>query len=102
MSTTFAMRRTAPLPSPCCPDYRRRRYWAEIFADAIREARQDVGLSVEDIAKLAGMETSEWAAIEAGYVPTRTARLRSMAGALEVRYDRLIMLVLFCRDAWER
>ena len=98
---SIAMDYSNTLKPSCRPNYRRRRYWAGIFADAIRETRQDLGLSVEDIAKLAGMETSEWAAIEAGYVPIRTARLRSMAGALEVRYDRLIMLVLFCRDAWE-
>jgi len=28
----------------------------------------------------AGMEVSEWEAIEAGYVPTDTGRLRAMAG----------------------
>jgi transcriptional regulator with XRE-family HTH domain len=95
------MRRTTPVPSSCCPDYRRR-YWAELFAYAIRQERQDMGLSVEDIARLAGMEASEWAAIEAGHVPTRVDQLRSMAGALEVRYDRLLLLVLYCRDAWER
>jgi transcriptional regulator with XRE-family HTH domain len=95
------MRRTIPVPASCCPDSRRR-YWAELFAYAIRQERQDMGLSVEEIARLAGMEASEWAAIEAGHVPTRMDQLRSMAGALEVRYDRLLMLVLYCRDAWER
>jgi hypothetical protein len=39
-----------------------------------------VGLSVENAAQLAGMETSEWAAIEAGHVRTRVDQLRSMAG----------------------
>jgi transcriptional regulator with XRE-family HTH domain len=95
------MRRTTSLPASCCPDYRRR-YWAGVFAYTIRQERLEIGLSVEDIARLAGMEPSEWAAIEAGHVPTRLDQLRSMAGALEVRYDRLLMVVLYCRDAWER
>ena len=99
MSNTLTMRRATPLPSSCCPDYRRR-YWSEIFAYTIRQERQDVGLSVENAAQLAGMETSEWTAIEAGHVPTRMDQLRSMAGVLEVRYDRLLMVVLYCRDAW--
>jgi hypothetical protein len=39
------------------------------------------------------MEVSEWAAIEDGYVPQTTAQLRSIAGTLEISYDRLLNLV---------
>jgi transcriptional regulator with XRE-family HTH domain len=78
-----------------------RRFWAGIFAKAIRHNRQARGLSVEDAAQLAGMEASEWAAIEAGSVPQTTAQLHALAGTLEIGYDRLLNLVLLCRDAWE-
>ena len=47
------------------------------------------------------MEVSEWAAIEEGYVPQDINRLRAMAGAMEIRFDQIAMLVLLCRDAWE-
>jgi len=47
------------------------------------------------------MEVSEWEAIEAGYVPTDTGRLRAMAGALEMRWERMAQLALFCRQAWD-
>ena len=78
-----------------------RRFWANIFAGGIRQARQACKLSVEQAAEVAGMETSEWAAIEAGQVPPTTIQLHSMAGTLEISYDRLSNLVLLCRDAWE-
>jgi transcriptional regulator with XRE-family HTH domain len=79
----------------------RRRFWAGIFAQAVQHARQAIGLSVEDAARLAGMEASEWAAIEAGAVPQTADQLLSMAGTLQISYDRLLSLVLLCRDAWE-
>jgi transcriptional regulator with XRE-family HTH domain len=79
----------------------RRRFWAGVFAEAIAYNRQARGLSVEDAAELAGMDASEWAAIEAGSVPQTAAQLQSMAGTLEIHYDRLLNLVLLCRDAWE-
>jgi len=78
-----------------------RRFWAGIFAKAIQHNRQARGLSVEEAAQLAGMEVSEWAAIEAGSVPQTTDQLRSIAGTLEISYDRLLNLVLLCREAWE-
>jgi len=78
-----------------------RRSWAGIFAKAIEHNRQARGLSLEEAAQLAGMEVSQWAAIEAGSVPQTTAQLHALAGTLEIGYDRLLNLVLLCRDAWE-
>jgi len=78
-----------------------RQFWAAIFAKAIQYNRQARGLSVQDAAQLAGMEVSEWAAIEAGAVPRTEGELYAIAGTLEIGYDRLFNLVLLCRDAWE-
>jgi len=47
------------------------------------------------------MATSEWAAIEAGYVPD-PSHLRPMADALELGYDKIAMLAVLCRDGWEQ
>jgi len=78
-----------------------RRSWAGIFAKAIEHNRQARGLSLEEAAQLAGMEVSQWAAIDAGSVPQTTAQLHALAGTLEIGYDRLLNLVLLCRDAWK-
>lgn len=80
----------------------RRRFWAGVFTKAIEHNRQARGLSIEDAAWLSGMEASEWAAIEAGAVPQTMSQLLSIAGTLEINYERLLNLVLLCRDAWER
>ena len=59
----------------------RRQAWSRLFGACIEKTREARGHSVEEVAHLAGMEASQWAAIEAGYVPD-PARLRPMAGAL--------------------
>jgi transcriptional regulator with XRE-family HTH domain len=71
-----------------------------LFGSMVQDRREMIRRSVEDCARLAGMESSEWAAIEAGYVPADPAKLRSMAAALEIRYDQLLMMVHLCQDAW--
>ena len=40
-------------------------------------------------------------AIEDGHVPQQINKLRAMADAMEIRFDRIASLVLLCRDAWE-
>ena len=62
----------------------------------------DVAVAAEETAHLAGMETSQWLAIEAGYVPADTTQLRSMAGALECGYEKLAMLAFICQGAWKQ
>jgi hypothetical protein len=47
------------------------------------------------------IEVSEWTAIEDGYIPQDQNRLRAMAAAMEISFDRIAMLVLLCREAWE-
>ena len=79
----------------------RRRVWGQMFGRLIQGARETAGRSIEETARLAGMEVSEWVAIEAGYVPTDTGRLRSMSGALEMSWNRMAALALFCRQAWD-
>ncbi len=59
------------------------------------------GLSLEEAARLAGMRTSEWAAIEEGTVPQDASRLRAMADAMQISFDQIGNLVLLCRAAWE-
>jgi len=71
-----------------------------LFGSMVQDRRETIQRSVEDCARLAGMESSEWAAIEAGYVPADPSKLRSMAAALEIRYDQLLMMVHLCQAAW--
>jgi transcriptional regulator with XRE-family HTH domain len=77
-----------------------RRAWRQIFGSMIRERREAIGRSVEEAARLAGMESSEWAAVESGHIPADPDRLRSMAAAIEVRFDQLALLVYLCQEAW--
>ncbi len=72
-----------------------------LFGHSICEARKSAGLSIEDAARLFGMEVSEWMAIEEGYAPQDVSQLRAMADAIEIRFDRIAMVALLCRDVWE-
>jgi ribosome-binding protein aMBF1 (putative translation factor) len=90
----------ASLPPSYLPD-QRRETWGRLFGFGIMQARKGAGLSIEQAARLAGIEVSEWAAIEDGYVPQDQNRLRAMAAAMEISFDRIAMLVLLCREAWK-
>jgi transcriptional regulator with XRE-family HTH domain len=72
-----------------------------LFGSCIQEARKTAGLSLEKAARLSGMKTSEWVAIEEGSVPQDISRLRAMADAMAVSFDQISTLVMVCRAAWE-
>jgi predicted transcriptional regulator len=61
---------------------------AFLLAGCIRARREELGLSMERTAELAGVELSEWCALEDGWVPSRleSKLLRSIAGALDACY----------------
>jgi transcriptional regulator with XRE-family HTH domain len=98
MSTKISMFKSFP---PTCLPELRRQIWGRMFGRGIRANRQNLGLSIEEAARLSGMEVSEWATLEEGCVPQTTDQLHSIAGTLEISYDRLLNLVLLCREAWE-
>jgi hypothetical protein len=65
-----------------------------------QEGTREEGLFGEQVAVLAGLEASAWAAFEAGRVPETVAQLRSMAGVLEFSDVQMATMVQLCRDAW--
>jgi transcriptional regulator with XRE-family HTH domain len=78
----------------------RHQVYARLFGRCIEKIRESKCHSMDEMATLAGMESSEWAAIEAGHVPDDAAQLQSMAGALECHYDQIVNLALVCKGAW--
>lgn len=71
----------------------------QLFGACIHRLREVRGLAPDEAAGLAGVEYSEWLAVEEGYVPADPARLHAMAAALEVDWDGMEALVLVCRAA---
>jgi len=78
----------------------RRKTWGRVFGGLLREARLERSRSVEDAARAAGMEVSEWEAVEAGQVPDWTKACR-MTDALGMDRMGLATLVLICQRAWD-
>jgi transcriptional regulator with XRE-family HTH domain len=66
----------------------------------VQDCREARGRSVEEAASLAGLESSEWAAVEAGHIPADPKRLRSMADALEIDFSQMSLMVCICQGAW--
>jgi transcriptional regulator with XRE-family HTH domain len=77
----------------------RRMAWGRLFGHCVGKTREAAGHSVEEAARLSGMATSQWAAIESGFVPD-PSKLRPMADALEIGYDKISMLAVLCRESW--
>ena len=98
MSTPLKM--FASLPSSYLPELRRQSM-GRLFGFCIQKVRENASLSIEKAARLSGMEISEWAAVEEGYVPQDINRLRAMADAMAISFDKIATLVLVCRAAWE-
>lgn len=83
---------------PCQLD---RQFWGRIFGAAIRRNRETRGHSIAEAARLAGMEPSAWAAVEAGCVPD-PGLLHPISDALGLRYDKIALLACLCQGAWEQ
>ncbi|MDR3717440.1 MAG: helix-turn-helix transcriptional regulator [Bryobacteraceae bacterium] len=90
----------APLPSSYVPEIRRESM-GRLFGFCIEETRKKAGVSIEEAARLSGMELSEWIAVEDGCVPQEANRLRAMAEALQIDFEQMAMMVVLCRGAWE-
>jgi len=78
-----------------------REFWGRVFGAAIQQNREKRGHSVAEAAWLAGMEPSEWAAVEAGYVPD-PGLLHPISDALGLRHDKIAILACLCQGAWEQ
>jgi len=76
-----------------------RKVWGQLFGIFIRKATQNSCVSLEVIALLAGMSTSEWLAVESGQVPD-PALLKPMAAALGLEPEQMGTMVQMCRGAW--
>jgi hypothetical protein len=62
------------------------------LAECVQRRRENLQMSVERAAELAGMQVSEWRALEAGWVPDGFNVLRSVAETLELGYIQLTFL----------
>jgi len=65
---------------------------ALLLATSVQRRRLQLGLSTERAAALAGMATSEWAALEAGWIPTEDSILKAVAGVLEACFFHISLV----------
>jgi transcriptional regulator with XRE-family HTH domain len=75
--------------------------WARVFGRFISSARERAGLSIENAAKLAGMDPRNWRATESGsWLPTTKQQLQLMAAAVHIDWSIMTRIVTLCREAW--
>ena len=95
MSTT----RTQPTPDILSAiDFHAPRLdWGGGLTRYLRRRRQELGLTQERAAQLAGLQLSEWHALESGWVPNMPDdmdMLQAIAGTLETSWADLSFLAL--------
>jgi hypothetical protein len=68
----------------------------------VRYRRRQLGLSVPEAAALAGMELSQWYALEQGWIPSeRDSRLNAIAETLEVGWIQISFAAALVRLSTE-
>lgn len=87
------------LINPSAPD---RVFYTHLFARLVRDRRRKRNLTVEQAAELTGITSSEWIAIEAGYVPQEYKMVRTISETLEVRTSDLLMASIMSTLAQEQ
>ena len=70
--------------------------WTSGLARYTRRRREELGLSVERAAELAGLELSQWYALESGWVPDPDDmnRIEAIAATLEIFWGDYSFLAL--------
>ncbi len=68
--------------------------WTSALARFTRERRGKLGLSLERAAELAGLELSEWCALESGWAPDDMGAIQAIAATLETSWIDFSFLAL--------
>ena len=71
--------------------------WGGGLTRYIRQRREELGLTQERAAQLAGMQLSQWCALESGWVPDMPEgmdMIQAIAGTLETSWADLSFLAL--------
>ncbi|MDT8068590.1 MAG: helix-turn-helix transcriptional regulator [Terriglobia bacterium] len=87
------------LINPSAPD---QVFYTHLFGRFVRDRRRKLNLTVEQAAELTGITSSEWIAIEAGYVPQEYKMVRTISETLEVRTSDLLMASIMSTLAQEQ
>jgi len=72
----------------------------QLFGIFMRKAREAGYLPLDGVARLAGMRTAEWLAIEDGQVPD-PSQLELIAVVLGLTQEEMAKTVQVCRRAWD-
>ena len=68
------------------------------LAKCVQRRRENLGMSIERATDLAGMQVSQWCALEAGWVPDTLGVLCAVAETLELGYLQLSFLAEISQD----
>jgi len=79
-----------------------RLWWVSAVARYTRKRREQLGLTVERAAELAGLALSQWLALEESWVPEEPSVLNAIAATLQVRWSDLELIALFARAAQQK
>ena len=92
----MSMNRTPHMPAIlsavdfCAP----RLAWDAALARYTRRRREELDLSLEHAAELAGLELSQWCALESGWVPDDMGTIQAIAATLETSWADYSFLAL--------
>jgi len=68
-----------------------------LLACWVQRRREFLGLSTAAAANLAGLQLSEWCALEEGWVPEQLSTIRAIAGTLESQWPEVHLVAEMTR-----
>ena len=68
-----------------------------LLACYVQRRRVFLELSVAAAAELAGLQSSEWDALEQGWIPESLAALKAIAGTLQIQWPELSLVAQITR-----
>lgn len=74
-----------------------RLHYAFGLARYVERRRRELNLLIQRAAELAGIEFSEWCALEAGWVPSDENTISAVAEVLEVNRTQIFVLAMIAR-----
>jgi|SRR3954469_15194530 hypothetical protein len=97
LDVVHAAEALAATPADRTSKQQTRLHYSFALARYVERRRREINLLIQRAAELAGMEFSEWCALEQGWVPTDDSTISTIGEVLEVGRTQIFVMAIIAR-----